>query len=330
MRILVMGSGGVGCYYGALLARAGQEVAFVARGANLAALCQEGIRIRSVLGDFAVPAVRAVEDPAPLGPMDLILFCVKAYDTEAAARLVRPNVGTGTAVISLQNGVEKEEQLARILGERAVMGGLTYAFCTLVAPGTVDHRGGVRKVVFGERHGGESIRGRRIEAVLKEAAVDAEFSLDVRVPIWDKFMTICGTSGSTCLARLSIGEILACPPSRGLLEGLLGEVFALARAQGIPLPEDAVARRMAYLEKLEPGARTSMYHDLAAGRRLELEFLHGTAVRLGRRLDVPTPLCFAAYATLKPHDERARLSPAGAGGLPAGNVAGQGPGAGEK
>ena len=302
MRILVMGAGGAGSYFGALLARAGLDVTFAARGANLAALRERGIQVRSVLGDFGVPPVQASEDPASLGPVDLIVFCVKAYDTEAAAHRVRPNVGPGTAVISLQNGVEKEEQLARILGEPAVMGGLAYVFATRVAPGEVEHRGGARKVIFGELHGGESARGRTIEAALKQAGIDAEFSLDVRVPVWDKFMTICGTSGSTCLTRLPIHEILACPPSRALLEGLMGEVYQLAAAQKIPLPGDAVAKRLAYLEGLEPGARTSMYHDLVAGRRLELESLHGTAVRLGQRLGLPTPLCFAVYAALKPHD----------------------------
>ena len=305
MRILMMGSGGVGCYYGALLARAGEDVTFVARGANLAALRERGPRVQSVLGDFTVPPVRAMEDPGSLGPMDLILFCVKAYDTETAAPLVRRNVGPRTAVISLQNGVEKEGQLARALGEGAVMGGVAYLFATRVAPGVVEHRGGPRKVAFGELAGGDSERGRRIEATLKGAGIDAEFSRDVRVLIWDKFMTICATAGATSLTRLPINEILACPPGRALLEGLMAEVHRLALAQGIPLPEDAPAVRLAYLEKLEKGARTSLYHDLVAGRRMELDFIHGTAVRLGRRLGIPTPLCFAAYAALKPHDDRA-------------------------
>jgi 2-dehydropantoate 2-reductase len=305
MRILVTGAGGVGAYYGALLARAGQDVTFVARGANLAALRESGIRVRSVLGDFSLGPMRATDDPGPLGPLDLILICVKAYDTEAAANLVRPNVGTGTTVISLQNGIEKEEQLRRILGEPAVMGGVTYLFSTLVAPGQIEHRGGPRRIVFGELHGGESQRGRAIEAVLKGAGLAAELSANVRAAIWDKFMTICGTSGATALTRLPIDEILACPPSRALLEGLLREVHLLAQAQKAGLPADAVEARMAYLEKLEKGALTSMYHDLAAGRRMELEFLHGTAVRLGRRLGLPTPLCFTVYAALKPHGDRA-------------------------
>jgi 2-dehydropantoate 2-reductase len=237
--------------------------------------------------------------------MDLILLCVKAYDTEAAARLVRPNVGPGTAVISLQNGIEKEGQLQRTLGEPAVLGGVTYIFATLVAPGQIVLRGGARKAIFGEMQGGESERGRRIEAVMRHAGISAEFSLDVRTVIWDKFMTICGTSGTTCLTRLPLDEILACPASRALLEGLAREVLALAKAQGVGLTEDLLATRMAYLDKVEKGARTSMYHDLVAGRRMELEFIHGTAVRLGRQLGIPTPLCFAVYAALKPHDERA-------------------------
>ncbi len=314
MRILVVGSGGVGGYYGALLARAGEDVTFVARGANLAALRERGLHVKSVLGDFAVPSVRATDDPGPIGPVDLILFCVKAFDTEAAAHRVRPNVGPQTAVISLQNGIEKEEQLRRILGEPAVMGGVTYLFSTLVTPGVIEQRGGPRRVIFGEMRGGESARGRRIEDTLKRAGIVAEFSLNVRVAIWDKFMTICGTSGATTLTRLPIDEILACPPSRALLEGLMSEVYALAQAQGVGLPDGAPATRMAYLEKLEKGARTSMYHDLMAGRRMELDFIHGAAVRLGRRLAIPTPFCFAVYAALKPHDERARRAPTGDGG----------------
>ncbi len=306
MRILVVGSGGVGGYYGALLARAGEEVTFVARGENLAALRARGLQVKGVRGEFVVHPVRTTDDPASAGPVDLILFCVKAYDTEAVAPLLRPNLGPQTAVVSLQNGIEKEEQLARVLGEGAVMGGVTYLFSTRVAPGQWEQRGGVQKVVFGELRGGESARGRAIEATLRRAGIEAEISPNVRVPIWDKFMTICATSGTTCLTRLPIDQILACPPSRAFLEGLLGEVHRVARAQGVNLPDDAPAQRAAYLEKLEPGARTSMYHDLVAGRRMELEFLHGTAVRLGRQLGVPTPLCFAVYAALKPHDDRAR------------------------
>ncbi len=324
MRILIVGSGGVGGYYGAMLARAGEDVAFVARGANLAALRQDGLRVQSVDGEFVVRPVRATEDPAPLGPMDLVLFCVKAYDTEAAARLVRSNVGPGTAVISLQNGVEKEGQLQRALGEQAVMGGVTYIFSTLAAPGRIVQRGGARKAIFGEMRGGESERGRAIEAAMRRAGIAAEFALNVRTVIWDKFMTICGTSGTTCLTRLPLDEILACPASRELLEGLAREVLALAKAQGVGLTEDVLAARIAYLDKVETGARTSMYHDLVAGRRLEVEFIHGTAVRLGRRLDIPTPLCFAVYAALKPYDERAR-GLAGAGGQgPGAGAAGQG------
>lgn len=306
MRILMVGAGGVGAYYGSVLLRAGEDVTFVARGANLAALRERGIQVQSVLGDFTVPSVHATDDPRPLGPMDLVIFCVKAYDTETAARLVRDNVGPDTAVVSLQNGVEKEEQLQRILGEEPVMGGLTLLFSTLVEPGHIVHRGGPRSLIFGEMDGRDSPRGRRIEATLRNAGIPAQLSLNVRTAIWDKFMTICGTSGTTCLTRLSIDEIMACPASRSLLEGLLREVHALARAVGVDLPADAVDARLAYLDTLDKGARTSMYHDLAAGRRLELEFIHGTAVRLGQRLGIPTPLCFAVYAALKPHDERAR------------------------
>jgi 2-dehydropantoate 2-reductase len=156
MRILMVGAGGVGALYGALLARAGEDVTFMARGANLQALREGGIQVQSTMGDFALPSVQATDDPAPLGPLDLILFCVKADDTEAAARLVQRNVGPGTAVISIQNGVEKEEQLSRILGAGAVMGGVTYLFSTLVAPGQVAHRGGSRRLAFGELSGGAS------------------------------------------------------------------------------------------------------------------------------------------------------------------------------
>lgn len=327
MRTLVVGAGGVGGFYGAMLARAGEDVTFVARGANLAALRERGLRVQTPEGDFAMPSVRATDDPGPLGPMDLILLCVKAYDTEAAAHLVRPNVGPGTAAISLQNGIEKEGQLQRILGEPAVLGGTTYIFSALVAPGQIVQRGGARKAIFGELRGGESERGRRIEAVLLRAGIAAEFSRNVRAAIWDKFMTICGTSGTTCLTRLPLDEILSCPPSRALLEGLMREVLALAEAQGIALPADTFETRLAYLEKVEKGARTSMYHDLVAGRRMELEFLHGTAVRLGRQLGIPTPLCFAVYAALKPYDERARRLGEGAGGQRPGAGAAQGPSA---
>jgi 2-dehydropantoate 2-reductase len=309
MRIAVVGAGGTGGFFGGLLARAGEEVTFVARGAHLRAIQAQGLRLRSRrVGDFTVPA-RATDDPATVGPVDLVLFCVKAYDTETAAARLGPLLGPDTVVLPIQNGIDSAERIVRIAGPAGVIGGLAAVSAVILEPGVVEHRAGPDVIRFGELGGGTSPRTERLLPVLRRAGIAAELHPDIRVALWEKFVLICGLSGLTALTRLPLPAILACPETRELLEGVIAEADAVGRAEGVRLPPEGVARTMRLLAMPGGPVRGSLYFDLAAGRRLEIETLHGTVVRLGRARGVPVPYSFAVYAALQPYADGA---PAGA------------------
>jgi 2-dehydropantoate 2-reductase len=305
MRIAVMGAGGTGGYFGGLLARAGEDVTFIARGAHLDAIRASGLTVRSRLaGDFTAP-VRATDDPAAVGPVDLVLFCVKAYDTETAARQARPLVGPATVVLPVQNGIDSAERIGAIVGAGHVLGGVAAVSSVVEAPGVIHHRAGPDVIRVGELEGPPSARAERVVDALRRAGIKAEQRPDIRVALWEKFVLICGLSGLTALTRLPIGAVLAVDETRALLVAVMEETAAVGRAEGVPLPPDVAARTLAFLAGADPALRGSLYFDLAAGRRLELETLHGTVVRLGRRRDVPTPASFAVYAALKPYEHGA-------------------------
>jgi 2-dehydropantoate 2-reductase len=300
MRIAVMGTGGTGGFFGGLLARAGEDVTFVARGAHLDAIRRHGLTVRSrLLGDFTV-AAKATDDPTEVGVVDLVLFCVKAYDNDTAIPAIRPLVGRDTMVLSVQNGIDNEELIARVVGSRAVLGAMAGVSAVIPAPGVIEHTAG-GLIRFGELNGGTTPRTARLLETLRAAGIQAELHPDVRVVLWDKFVFICALSGVTALTRLSIGVIRADPETATLFRGTMEEVDVLARASHVPLPPDCVDRWWAFLASADPAIRGSMAHDLAAGRRLELETLNGTVVRLGRERGVPTPLNFAIYAALRPY-----------------------------
>jgi 2-dehydropantoate 2-reductase len=301
MRVLVMGTGGTGGYFGGLLARAGEDVTFVARGAHLEAIRAAGLTVRSrILGDFHMPA-RAVADPGAVGPVDLVLFCVKAYDTESAAAALRPAIGADTVILPVQNGIDGAERIGRVLGPGHVVGGLAAVSSVIEAPGVIDHRAGPGRIELGELDGGSSARTERIAAALRNAGIPVALRPDIRVALWEKFVLICGLSGLTALTRLPIGAVLACPETRALLEACLAETEAVGRARSVPLPEGCAARTMAFFGQADPRVRGSLYYDLVAGRRLEIETLNGTVVRLGRAAGVPTPANFAIHAALRPY-----------------------------
>ncbi|HEY8284295.1 MAG TPA: 2-dehydropantoate 2-reductase [Chloroflexota bacterium] len=305
MRIAVMGAGGTGGYFGAMLAHAGADVTFIARGAHLAAMRAHGLSIKSRLaGDFTVP-VRATDDPSQVGPVDLVLFCVKAYDTSEAAALLHPLIETDTVVLPLQNGVDTVERIAAAIGQAHVIGGVALITSTIEEPGVIAQTAGLGKILLGEVAGGTSSRTTRLRNTLGEAGIPAELHTDIRVAMWEKFIFICAFSGVTALTRLPIGAILASPACGTLLRGVMEEVAAVARAGGIAVPDDGVERGWALAARFEPWARGSLYHDLAAGHRLELEALNGTVVRLGRDCSTPTPWNFAIYAALQPYAEGA-------------------------
>lgn len=299
MKILVMGSGGVGGYFGGKLAHSGEEVTFVARGEHLRAIQTKGLTVKSVGGDFHVTA-RAVEEPAKAGPVDLVLFTVKSYDTESAAALVKPCVGPETVVLTLQNGIDNAEKIGQIVGAERVMAGAAYIFAVIESPGVINHTIAGR-FVFGELDGSDTPRGRSIAAACQRGGFRGEVSLNIRKVLWEKFALICG-QGMTASTRLGIGQIRSCPESRQMLQMAFEEVTALAVASGVAMDQGVVDRLMRVADALPPETRTSLYHDLAQGKRIEVEALHGTAVRLGQRYGVPTPMNFAIYAHLKPYD----------------------------
>lgn len=300
MRIAVMGSGGTGGYFGGLVARAGEEVAFIARGAQLEAIQQNGLTVKSRLSGNFTLRVRATADPGQIGPVDLVLFCVKAYDNPVAANLIRPLIGPETVVLSVQNGIENEQQIGKAIGQQHLIGAVSYVSSTIEAPGVVAQTAGPGKIVLGELEGGVSQRTEKIQRVLQNAGIAAELHSEIQVALWQKFIAICGINGITALTRLPLGEIVACAETNHLLKGTMEEVEAVARTSHAKLPEGCVDQSIAFIHSLGPSARGSMYYDLAAGRRLELEVLNGTVVRLGKAHAIPTPFNFSIYAALKP------------------------------
>lgn len=300
LSIVVVGAGGVGGYFGGRLARAGEPVTFLARGAHLDALRARGLTVRSAVeGEWTVP-VDAVAALDGRGPADVVLLCVKGFDTDAALEAVRPVVGPATAVVSLQNGVEAVERIAAAFGPGHAVGGAAYVFAALEAPGVVVHRFAGRLVV-GELDGQPSARCQRLLAALARAGVPTELSRDIRRVLWEKYAFIGAQAGVTALTRCPTGVIRAIPETWRLYRALVEEFVALGRAAGVALPDDTVDRVMAAAAALAPDTTSSLAHDLAHGRRLELETLHGYAVRLGERLGVPLPTVAAVYAALKPH-----------------------------
>jgi 2-dehydropantoate 2-reductase len=301
MRIAVVGAGGTGGYFGGLLARAGQDVTFIARGAHLEALRARGLTVESRLaGTFTLP-VKATDAPNEVSPVDLILFCVKTYDADTAAESIRPLIHPDTMLLSLQNGIDNEERIARLTGHASGIGAVAYVTSTIKAPGVVAQTSGPGKIIFGELSGGESVRTERLRDLLQRARITAEVHPDIRIVLWQKFLFICAFSGVTAVTRLPIGTILADSATRALFRGTSEEVEAIVRAGGIDLPADCVEQAMVTAAAAEPWAHGSLYGDLAGGRRLELESLNGEVVRRGREHSVSTPLNFAIYAALRPY-----------------------------
>src|SRR5262245_5284757 len=308
MRVTVMGSGGTGGYFGAPLARAGEDVTFVARGAHLEAIRAKGLTVRSrLVGDFNVPA-RATADPGEAGAADVILFCVKSYDTESAARQLGRAVGPATVILPVQNGIDSADRIGRIVGPGHVIGGLAGVSSIVAAPGVIEHRAGPDVIQVGELPGGSSARTERIADALRRAGIKAQVRPDIRVALWEKFVLICGLSGLTALTRLPIGAVLACAETRALYQQTMEETETVGRAEGVALPDGVAERTLKFFQAADPAVRGSLYYDLAAGRRLEIETLNGTVVHLGRKRGVPTPANFAIYAALKPYADGA-LSP---------------------
>ena len=288
-RFAIMGSGGVGGYFGGRLADAGFDVGFIARGAHLAAIREAGLRINSPLGDAHIQPCQATDRPADIGAVDYVLFATKLWDTESAGAACRPLIGPETAVISLQNGVDAEDQLSQILGPDHVMGGVAAISAVIGAPGVIDHASDFATIFFGERDGAASARAERLLAALVEAGIDAKMPGDIAKTIWLKFIFLVGLSALTSLTRKTIGPSREDPECRALLTQVLAETAAVARAQGIKLDDDVAGERLAFMDKLPAAMTSSMAGDLARGNRLELDWLSGAVVRMGRERGVATP-----------------------------------------
>jgi len=303
MKFAILGSGAVGGYYGAKLARAGHDVTFVARGAHLAAIREHGLQIRSpMLGDFVVRAA-AEEDTARVGPADVVVVAVKAYDNETALPRLRPMMRESTTVLTLQNGVDSAREVAAQVGEAAVIGGPTYIATALSAPGLIVQTGTHRRIVFGEVFGPLprlSDRVVQLQKILADADIQAEAVSDGRVPIWEKFIFLVSLAGFTGAARLPIGPVWADPVVRAqFLEGCR-EVERLARAEGVPVAQDIIQRIATYIEAIPGTMRSSLLIDLSQGKRIEVEALQGAVVRRAAQAGVPAPIMSTLYAVLKP------------------------------
>ena len=290
MKIAMMGSGGVGGFFGGRLAKAGCDVSFVARGAHLAAMREHGLTIENgPQGNIHVPKVTVTDDPASIGPVDLVIFSVKLWDTEAAAKQAAPLVGPGTAILSLQNGVIKDDIMRRVFGEPAVMGGVCYVATHISRPGVIHQTGTMQRIVVGEYDGRKSKRAEELHAALAKSGVTAELSDDVRRSIWEKYVFLVGLSATTTSMRRTLGPIRSNPQTRAFLQDIMREVVAVGRAHGVALPEDYADNRMAFGDSLPADMTSSMHHDLGKGNRLEVDWLSGGVVKLGREKGIPTP-----------------------------------------
>ncbi|HSL42945.1 MAG TPA: ketopantoate reductase family protein [Anaerolineales bacterium] len=306
MKILIMGTGGVGGYYGGLLAQQGNEVTFIARGAHLYALRHEGLKVNSVHGDFHIFPANATDEPINVGPVDLILFCVKTYNTDDAAQAIRPAVGAKTVVMSLQNGVDAAERIGKVIGAEHVVGGATWLSSAVEAPGVIKQISQFRRIVFGELGGGPSERVESIFEVLNQTGIAVEISENIQKVLWTKFVFISAVSSIGSLTRLPMGDYRSLPESRDLIKSIMQEVEALARAQSIMLDTDVVQKSLEFMDGAAPHIKPSMQLDVESGRRTELESMVGVIGRKGRELGVATPVADFVYSSLLPVELRAR------------------------
>src|ERR1700674_120336 len=282
MRVAIMAAGAVGGYFGARLANAGEDVPFIARGAHLDAIRKNGLKLDSDAGDLHLPKVNVTDDPATVGPVDIVLFAVKLWDTERAAELTRPLVGPGTAVITLQNGIDSVERLDPVLGRERVVGGITYISTTISAPGVIHHMGKLADIVCGERDGKQSARLTALAEAAKKAGFQFRISPNVDLDRWRKFIFLSAFAGATALTRQTIGAIMADDDMREFARALFAESTAVGRAQGIALPNEFVDQQVAMAARLPAAMKASMAQDLERGGRLEVEWLSGGGARVGR------------------------------------------------
>ena len=302
MRIAILGSGAVGGFYGALLARQGHEVAFIARGAHLAAIRNMGLRVKGSVGNFAARG-RAESDTSRVGEVDLVIYAVKTYDNGTALPMLKPLLGPETAVLTLQNGVDSVDEVAAAIGLPHVLGGSTYVATAIAEPGLIEQTGTHRRVVFGEVTGqsaAPSARVNEIAQIMQQADIHAEAVADARPALWEKFVYLAPFAGFTGASRLPIGPLRELPGFFDLALRACGEVASVARAEGISLPTELAERLREYVMRLPASTRSSLLIDLQSGKRIEVESLQGSVVRRAAAAGVDVPIMQTLYALLKP------------------------------
>ena len=297
-----MGSGGVGGFYGGRLAHAGYDVSFVARGAHLAGMREGGLTIENEpQGNIHVPTVKATDDPRDVGIADYVMVAVKLWDTDTAVRAIAPMVGPATAVFSLQNGVIKDDILRREFGPKALIGAVGYVATHISRPGVIHQTGTMQRCIVGEYDGARSSRVGALHEALLKAGINAEISPDIRRTLWEKYVFLVGLSATTTTMRATIGPIRSDPRTRAFLFDVMRETVAVGRAHGVNLPEDYAEQRMAFVDTMAPAMTSSMHHDLDSGNRLEVAWLSGGVVQLGKEAGVPTPMNRAVWDILALH-----------------------------
>ena len=303
MRIAVMGAGGVGGYFGARLAQARHAVAFIARGRHLEAMQTSGLRVDSALGNIQLASPTVSDDPASLDACDVVLFAVKLWDTETAAAAIKPLLASGGYVIPFQNGVESVERIGAVVGRERVMGGAAYIAATISEPGTVTHNGTMARLRFGSTQPEQTRFAQAFHEACVSAGINSEVVADIQRVLWEKFVFLAAMSGLTSVSRQPIGVLRADPDMRATFEAAMREAWEVGRARKVALDADFVAQQMTFADSLPATMKSSMLHDLEAGRRLEAPWLSGAVARMGHDLGVATPVNATMYAALKPYCE---------------------------
>jgi 2-dehydropantoate 2-reductase len=301
MKIAVIGTGGVGGYYGGRLAEAGNEVWFLARGRHLEEIRRCGLKVKSRLGDMLIKPANATDNPKDIGPVDLVIIAVKLWDTDSAIEAAKPLLGPDTAVVSLQNGIEAVDKLVAAFGKARVLGGSCQIAAVISGPGIILHTGTMARLTVGELDGKSTPRLEALTATCKAAKIDFAATPDIDKAIWQKFVFLSSFSGVTTLARLPKGPIYADPDTRALFSDAIAEAVAVARARGVRLADDIVDALMKFAEGLPDDMKSSMLGDLERGARLEVPWLSGTVAKLGASLGVSTPVHRVIFQALKPY-----------------------------
>lgn len=306
MKIVVMGTGGVGGYYGALLAKQGHDVTFIARGAHLKAIQENGLQVKSIFGDFHLKPAKATDNPVQIGPVDLILICTKTYDTDDAVQKIKPIVGKETTVLSLQNGVDAVERIGDVVGVDHIVAGATWISSAVDAPGIIKHMSDFRRVALGELNGRITPRVQAIYEAFKATGITVEISDNILKTLWSKFTFISSASSFGSLTRLPMAEYRSVPETRALIISLMHEVEAVARAQGIALDANVIEQSLGFMDNAGPRIKASMQLDVESGHHTEIESMIGVIGRKGREHGVPTPIADMIYAILLPIELKAR------------------------